>query len=690
MRFDLLYLLIPLSSAQFLPFNILNIPPQVRNPMIQTYMEMTKVNTQCFRDIKQFIGDVINASFAAQKCKSLDCLKDEKITNASYALKQIAATGRPQSLGLEDVSLTWPGDPKLCRSIEGPYETKYCYAHVNVDFGSIDFAEYGIQVSNIPGGKIPNFDMGETSGKCDPLAIGNMRLAMCIPASCEKDQDMGRIISTVTNDSVHLCEMTCTGPTKEPDTFFYLMNAVILSLLVVAVTASILDYIATQNDMELELKNTTGWKILMSFSLLRNTTEIFSVTKGQDSIRSLDALRFITFTWVANGHADLMSADGDNSLAMLKAPDYILSDVFLNAYPAVDTFFVISGLLLAYWFFRKAHGDSKFIKSPMNWVILTPAYLLFIGFYVAWSPQIHDVWAAGSSQNLTLQVQNCEKNWWMNALYMNNFASIVEMCYPISWFLAVDTQLYFVAPIFLVAIYYSCEYSFSSLNRKTGLVAVVSGVLFSVGATILLTAVYDLPAIGFTVLQTGSNDFMSYLYIKPWVRCIPFLTGILTGYFIVQIRKQTIKIRQPKTWELALCWLTSTIVALTIIFSIYNYMRGQSEWNVPLRSFYGSFARIGWSMAIAWVVLACTFDLAGPVKTVLEHPLWYPLGRLSYCAFLSHWFMLQYFMDSADRPTHFVSLLHTYLSITLPVCFLSYLMAYVWSCLVEIPFMKIE
>ncbi|GMT35128.1 hypothetical protein PFISCL1PPCAC_26425, partial [Pristionchus fissidentatus] len=82
-----------------------------------------------------------------------ECLTDERITNATYAMKQIASFGRPHSLDLDEASLIFAGDYKLCKSIEGPYEVKYCYAHLNFDWSIIDFAEFGV---NLPGGKMPN------------------------------------------------------------------------------------------------------------------------------------------------------------------------------------------------------------------------------------------------------------------------------------------------------------------------------------------------------------------------------------------------------------------------------------------------------------------------------------------------------------------------------------------------------
>ncbi|GMR61880.1 hypothetical protein PMAYCL1PPCAC_32075, partial [Pristionchus mayeri] len=681
-------LLLPLAAAQ-LPFNIFDIPPALRNPLVLTAMEVAKTDTQCFRDIKSAFNQLLLAGLTAQKCKSLECLKDEKITNATYAMKMLASTGRPHSLYMDEMSVTFAGDPKLCMNIEGPFETNYCYLHVNVDWSRIDFASYGISFDNLPGGKIPDFDFGQGHDRCSPIATTNVKMALCLPGSCEKDTDIGRILHKITNGTAHLCEINCVDTKNEPTSFFYLFNVFLIGLLLIAVTASILDYIATRKGMEAELKGRTEWRLLTSFSVLRNTSDIFSIRTSGDSIACLDAIRLITFTWVVNGHAVMFSADGDNGLQLMRETDYFFSDILLNAYPSVDTFFLVSGLLVSYVFFKRVHSNPEYVYAPMNWIILTPSYMLFIALYVAWTPQMHGIWAAGTAFNTTRFVENCENSWWMNALYLNNFQEVDQICYPISWFLCVDTQLYWAAPLFLLAIYYSCMLLTNTYLHNSSRNNVMSGVLLSIGSTVFLTAYYDLPALAFTVATTGDFNFTK-LYMKPWARCIPYLVGIISGYLIVQVRKQTIKIRQPKMWELAVGWLLSTIVALTVIFSVYDYLRGQSEWSVAVRSFYGVFSRIGWSAAVAWVVFACTFNWAGPVKSLLEHPLWYPLGRLSYCAFLAHWFTLQIILSGSDRPPHFVSLLHTCLTVTVPVVFLSYAIAYFWSCLVEIPFGKIE
>lgn len=72
--------------------------------------------------------------------------------------------------------------------------------------------------------------------------------------------------------------------------------------------------------------------------------------------------------------------------------------------------------------------------------------MLFIALFVAWTPRLHDVWAAGVAnvnilinfrnltpnhtsllQNSTMFVENCEKFWWLNALYLNNFRTVIDI-----------------------------------------------------------------------------------------------------------------------------------------------------------------------------------------------------------------------------------------------------------------------
>ncbi|GMR55588.1 hypothetical protein PMAYCL1PPCAC_25783, partial [Pristionchus mayeri] len=294
---------------------------------------------------------------------------------------------------------------------------------------------------------------------------------------------------------------------------------------------------------------------------------------------------------------------------------------------------------------QKVHKDPAHARSLHNWILyykrrwlrLAPTYLLFIGFYVAWIPRMHGAYASANPEVMYQAVKNCEENWWMNILFINNFISMNDMCYGITWYLSVDMQFYWIAPLFLIALHYSW---------KSGVASAVFGIILSASSIIFLIVHFDLPAMGFNTFMAPGDmaelrlNFLNYVYVKPWTRCIPYLVGILSGYLIVQVEKKNISIRRPKTKYLLVCWMLATAAALVHVFGVYNYIRDTSTWGVALRSIYAAYSRIGSTAAVAWVVIACSFDWAGPVKAILEHPLWRPLGRLSFCTYLVHYFVL--------------------------------------------------
>ncbi|GMS86639.1 hypothetical protein PENTCL1PPCAC_8814, partial [Pristionchus entomophagus] len=106
--------------------------------------------------------------------------------------------------------------------------------------------------------------------RCSAVGITNLKIALCLPASCEKDPNIARILAKVTNDTARICEFSCVGAKEEPNTFFYLFNVVFISLLAIIIAASIRDFISRKYGLESQLRDRTVWKIVTSFSAPRN------------------------------------------------------------------------------------------------------------------------------------------------------------------------------------------------------------------------------------------------------------------------------------------------------------------------------------------------------------------------------------------------------------------------------------
>ncbi|VDM77809.1 unnamed protein product, partial [Strongylus vulgaris] len=108
------------------------------------------------------------------------------------------------------------------------------------------------------------------------------------------------------------------------------------------------------------------------------------------------------------------------------------------------------------------------------------------------------------------------------------------------------------------------------------------------------------------------------------------------------------------------------------------------------RATYNNFSRVGWALAVSWVIVANHLGWGGPIATFMDHPLWKPLGRLSYCGYIVHFFVIHYVFNLDDRPAHYVSIWQTYVYRVIPIIVLSYIFAFIWSCLFEGPIIKLE
>lgn len=128
----------------------------------------------------------------------------------------------------------------------------------------------------------------------------------------------------------------------------------------------------------------------------------------------------------------------------------------------MDTFFFISGLLIVYLYLKNRYVNGKKqerIRSSnavsetlfaviYRYLRLTPAYLFVIVINELALKKTYDgsVFQPGIIDHIT-----CDKYWYRNILYINNWYPFSEMCMIWSWYLANDMQFYFVAIVLLIA-----------------------------------------------------------------------------------------------------------------------------------------------------------------------------------------------------------------------------------------------
>ncbi|CAG7819245.1 unnamed protein product, partial [Allacma fusca] len=163
-------------------------------------------------------------------------------------------------------------------------------------------------------------------------------------------------------------------------------------------------------------------RMLLAFSFYTNTQKFLSTKAGSGNLGCLHGLRFLSLAWVVLCHTFSMlrmqiTWNIVDSKAMYK--DWSLYPI-LNGTPSVDTFFTLSGTLVAYNLLKEL--DKK--KGRLNYILfvvhrylrLTPTYLIIMGIMATLLPYTGTgpMWSSIDTES-----RNCGKYWWHNALYVN-------------------------------------------------------------------------------------------------------------------------------------------------------------------------------------------------------------------------------------------------------------------------------
>lgn len=323
----------------------------------------------------------------------------------------------------------------------------------------------------------------------------------------------------------------------------------------------------------------------------------------------------------------------------------------LNATLAVDTFFLLSGLLAVTGFLRscpearvhlfgssstsvpasrqpndKQLADSTSASSsssasarstnfstnaktkakhqtvlpasfkPLTWMLarygrLTPAYLFTIGLAVL-LPALGSgpFWPETAGQVGT----SCRSNWWLNLLYVNNFVQSDRACLIHSWYLSNDFQFSMLALLLFGLLFAS---------KKLACILLISIFAASSATTFAVTSVNSFPP---TIVATAPASADRWLYIhalyyKPWPHLPAYLIGMLTGC-LVELRPQ-----MGAGWRL-LGWLLSSLVAASLLHSIYPWNLGL-DVEPTLAALHAAAFRTLWACCIAWLIYGLTSPL---------------------------------------------------------------------------------
>ncbi|XP_076108425.1 nose resistant to fluoxetine protein 6-like isoform X1 [Mytilus galloprovincialis] len=428
-------------------------------------------------------------------------------------------------------------------------------------------------------------------------------------------------------------------------------------------------------------------QILLSLSLITNTRKLLNTSTASGSLTAINGMRVLSMWWVILGHVYgfLPFLSLDNVLDFVELLKRFSFQGIMNATYSVDTFFFMSGLLVAYTVMKKLRDGAN-----INWAMfyihrfwrLTPVYAFAI---LIWTTLYkHWIWNGTFAMSMR-QTDPCDDYWWTNIIYINNFhpnyGNLNKQCMGWGWYLANDMQFYILSPLFLI------------LLHKMKYVGHGAMLFFLTGCLTsrMITADYygmRLPGINTPLNHTHEAwADSSPLYNKPYTRIAPYLVGMWLGYLLV-INSNRVRLGKLK---LLVGWCVAITIGISIIYGLYGFYKDFPVTHLGNKSesiIYIGCTRFGWSIALAWVIFVCATGNGGPVNTFLSWKVWAPLGRLTYCAYIVHPAVIFYFGLTMEKTLHYTDLVFVQQYISLVV--VSYGVAFVLSMTVEAPMLGLE
>ncbi|XP_017146827.1 nose resistant to fluoxetine protein 6 [Drosophila miranda] len=371
-------------------------------------------------------------------------------------------------------------------------------------------------------------------------------------------------------------------------------------------------------------------KLLSSFSLRQNLPQLWKIssTVSQHVIPCLHGIRCLTIIWIILGHGYmfLLLAPNVNAYEIIAWAQTPYSMVLQSGTTSVDTFFLLSGLLLVMSTLRELERTSGRLHVPLMYlhrvVRLTPVLALAVLFFMTLFPRLDSgpLW-----KQFTASSQLCSDTWWATLLYVQNYAAPGRMCLGHSWYLAVDMQLYVISPLLLIALY---KWGRKAAGAIILLILLLFACLFSI---IMLNELQVFSRNG----NLGEDSpQMRLIYYTTHARAMPWLIGLLFGYYL---HSQGGRRHRLSKWLALVIWILALSLLATVIFAVYPYTQSGANEISPLAgAFYLCCGRIAWPLSLCWLIWACQNGVAPVVNSLLSWSFWQPLSRLSYCLYIWH------------------------------------------------------
>uniref|UniRef100_A0A0A1WY94 Nose resistant to fluoxetine protein 6 n=1 Tax=Zeugodacus cucurbitae TaxID=28588 RepID=A0A0A1WY94_ZEUCU len=569
---------------------------------IITTMQGSVSGSENIHDVNYALGINFFEQFTNFDEVSLACLTDLKIVaealkdNADWALKMLDAWGKFPS-GILYGHRMEMGNFDECLDINSPLLGKYCQASIPVETTA-----FGLNAE--------------------------IQLGICFPNKCSTE-DFDKLLKYFLSDSYKLnfnvttkLLIASTCSTRE------LVELEPLDWVAIGlfITLALLMALSTIFDCLYSYKRKQPNKLLVSFSIPKNLQQLLKIQHGH--IPCLHGIRCLSLFWIIFLHCYLyrILSPNINAVDIKSWEQTPFSMIEQSGSIAVDSFFFLSGLLLIMVSFREMQKNDGKLNIPLMYIHrylrLTPILAVAVLFYMSLFNYMGNgpIW-----KNLTVANKICDNTWWATLLYVQNYAAPGKLCLGHTWYLAVDTQLFFLSPIFLIMIW---------KWRKLGTAATIIFGLLLVACLFTVIVINKYTIYDIARNYGTASEAMPKIYYSTHTRCSAWLIGLLFGCYLHYNNGRIAKI---SNWLVAFGWVVSLGMLFTLVFAWYpKTLPTTSDPTVLESAFYFAGGRVAWPLALCWIVFACINGYGGPINSFLSWTFWQPISKLSYIMYIWH------------------------------------------------------
>uniref|UniRef100_A0A1Y9J0F2 Acyltransferase 3 domain-containing protein n=1 Tax=Anopheles quadriannulatus TaxID=34691 RepID=A0A1Y9J0F2_ANOQN len=364
----------------------------------------------------------------------------------------------------------------------------------------------------------------------------------------------------------------------------------------------------------------------------------------------------------------------------------VITMLIFNGITVVQTYFTVSGFLLAVHFVDFAEKQRRFrcwdyLQSIVyRFLRLTPVYAFMLLLDATWLIRLQDgpIWKRVAETERTY----CRTNWWANVLYVNNYVTVSEPCLQQSWYLATDFQLFAIGLAIL-----ALTWRYPKLLKPLLAVAVLGALL--IPAIVTYVNRFE----GVVILRPEALKYVLWydpmyrkMYIPTHTNFGSYLAGLIAGLLYHRLKRANFDAVRHRGFRTL--WYASLPTAIVLLLSAYIFYAYDFEKPALWIAAYAALAKNLWGALFGVLFVGLAFGVGGFLRTALNNSVFRPLGKVTYCVFLCHLFVIRVTLGNIRQPIY-VSDMRILVS-TSSTLVLAYIMGTLMCLLIEIPFSNVQ